>query len=342
MAYKLEHVRGDHIGVLMETMHKWSNNQPDMYIISEEGHKIYTHKLLVSFYSPILSTIISGGSNNEMPGVSVPESSSSLVNLLKVLATGIAISNQRADLQIVSKTAEVLGIQIVNWQIGVKNRGGVSKSKNEKADLKKPKKSVEKKPEIPIKPEVLDHPKDQEKKFSCDDCGKQFGRKDHLNRHALIHTGVNYPCQSCGSTFKRKEGLKQHMIKAHNTDPNEKDTSVNIKVEKGDKDIHDDDKDDESPVDEAMIEEAVFAQAAHLDVAMPEEEKIQDYESTEVDRFGNEAPIESGYVEDNITKISDDSSNQKLECSYCQEFVQDLADHWLEKHNDNDSLNDSI
>ena len=44
MAYKLEHVQGDHMAVLMETMHKWSNSQPDMYIISEEGHKIYTHK----------------------------------------------------------------------------------------------------------------------------------------------------------------------------------------------------------------------------------------------------------------------------------------------------------
>ena len=44
MAYKLEHVPVDHMVVLVETMQKWGNSQPDMYIISEEGHKVYTHK----------------------------------------------------------------------------------------------------------------------------------------------------------------------------------------------------------------------------------------------------------------------------------------------------------
>jgi len=146
MAYKLEHVQGDHMGVLMETMHKWSNSQPDMYIISVEGHKIYTHKMLVSFYSPTLSSMLSKGSSNDMPGISIPESSSSIVNLLKVLATGIAISNLKSDLQVVSRTAETMNIQIGNWQIGVKNRSGGKNTKQEKKDMgKKTKKSDEKK-----------------------------------------------------------------------------------------------------------------------------------------------------------------------------------------------------
>ena len=48
------------------------------------------------------------------------------MNLLKVLATGIAISNKRADLVDVSKTAEAMGIDMENWQIGVKNKGGAN------------------------------------------------------------------------------------------------------------------------------------------------------------------------------------------------------------------------
>ena len=44
MAYKLEHELSDHMGLLVGTMQKWANGQPDVYIISEEGHKIYTQK----------------------------------------------------------------------------------------------------------------------------------------------------------------------------------------------------------------------------------------------------------------------------------------------------------
>ena len=128
-----------------------------------------------------------------MPGISIPESSSSIVNLLKVLATGIAISNIRADLQVVSRTAECMNIQIGNWQIGVKNKGGVKPTKQGKKEDqgRKSKKSDEKKAVPPVKSELDENIKDQEKKHSCDECGKQFGRKDHLTRHALIHTGIN-------------------------------------------------------------------------------------------------------------------------------------------------------
>ena len=44
MSYKLEHIPSDHMAVLVEMMHKLGKSQPDMYIISEEGRKIFTHK----------------------------------------------------------------------------------------------------------------------------------------------------------------------------------------------------------------------------------------------------------------------------------------------------------
>ena len=123
-----------------------------------------------------------------MPGISIPESSSSIVNLLKVLATGIAISNIKSDLQVVSRTAETMNIQIGNWQIGVKNRSGGKNSKQEKKDMgKKTKKSDEKKTEPSVKSEIAENSKEQDKKHSCEECGKQFGRKDHLKKHLNTH-----------------------------------------------------------------------------------------------------------------------------------------------------------
>jgi len=238
MAYKLEHVPSDHMALLVETMHKWSNSQPDVYIISEEGHKIYTHKLLVGFYSPTLGSILATGSTNDMPAISIPASSNSIVNLLKVLATGIAISNSKADLLAVSKAAEAISIEMENWQIGVKNRGGVNATKTENKKNKKTllQKSVSKNtPNPSVKQESVEN--SEEKKYSCPDCGKSFGRKDHLNRHATTHSDVVYPCDICGSSFKRKDGLKHHLSKVHDTELTEEDDPLQgtkVKVENAD------------------------------------------------------------------------------------------------------------
>eukprot|EP00092_Neocalanus_flemingeri_P032900 GFUD01035782.1.p1 GENE.GFUD01035782.1~~GFUD01035782.1.p1 ORF type:complete len:427 (-),score=96.28 GFUD01035782.1:70-1350(-) len=218
MAYKLEHEMTDHLGVLVGTVQKWGNDQPDVYIISEEGHKIYTQKLLVSFYSSTLSNILGSSSDNDIPGVSIPAQSNSIVNLLKVLATGIAISKKKGDLLDVSKTAEAMGIEMENWQIGVKNSG--AKVVHAETSLKgsKTKKPKERKA-VSMKEESVDESSSSqdktEKKHSCADCGKQFGRKYHLNRHALTHSGINYPCDACGSSFKRKDVLRQHISKVH-------------------------------------------------------------------------------------------------------------------------------
>merc|ERR1719154_244419 len=229
------------MGVLMGTVQKWANGQPDVYIISEEGHKIYTQKLLITFYSHTLNSILNGGFDNEIQGVTIPASSSSIVNLLKVLATGIAITKNKLDLTDVSKTAEAMGISMENWQIGVKNNrakpsGGQAANqpttgKNAKQVKKKAKKGGT---DVSMKEELYkDSSKEKtDKKHSCPDCGKQFGRKDHLNRHALTHSGVSYPCNICGSSFKRKDVLSNHMSKVHDTDyVEDSDTVVHVKQE---------------------------------------------------------------------------------------------------------------
>ena len=122
-----------------------------------------------------------------MPAISIPASSNSIVNLLKVLATGIAISNNKADLLAVSKAAEAITIEMENWQIGVKNRGSAKVAINEnKASKKSALKSTAKKiPNTPITQEASEN--SDEKKYSCADCGKQFGRKDHLKKHMKTH-----------------------------------------------------------------------------------------------------------------------------------------------------------
>ena len=52
-------------------------------------------------------------------------------------------------------------------------------------------------------------------KFSCDDCGKQFNRPDHLRRHVTVHQGVEsseFKCEFCNKAFSRKGNLQRHLL----------------------------------------------------------------------------------------------------------------------------------
>ena len=42
--YKLEHDRAAHASLLKTTIQGWSNPQTDVYIISREGHKVFTNR----------------------------------------------------------------------------------------------------------------------------------------------------------------------------------------------------------------------------------------------------------------------------------------------------------
>ncbi|KAI1385385.1 uncharacterized protein F4822DRAFT_412917 [Hypoxylon trugodes] len=47
-------------------------------------------------------------------------------------------------------------------------------------------------------------------------CGKRFSRKEHLNRHALVHNPEHqYKCQICGRRYARSDVFKRH-VKQHN------------------------------------------------------------------------------------------------------------------------------
>lgn len=47
----------------------------------------------------------------------------------------------------------------------------------------------------------------------CSTCGREFKRKDHLQKHSIIHSKARpFPCLVCGKSFARKDRLKQHCV----------------------------------------------------------------------------------------------------------------------------------
>lgn len=53
--------------------------------------------------------------------------------------------------------------------------------------------------------------------FVCVQCKKSYSSKDHLVRHAKIHTTVRveYPCRLCVKKFSRKDNLLKHEKNIH-------------------------------------------------------------------------------------------------------------------------------
>ena len=127
MAYKLEYSLEDHQLALQETLLDWSKDDHDIYIVSDEGHKIFTQKILLYFYSNSLGTILDSlPPSTTTPGISISASSSSISNLLKLITTGQVASNNKDALVNVKEASKALGINLSNCLLESKNNLGAT------------------------------------------------------------------------------------------------------------------------------------------------------------------------------------------------------------------------
>ena len=117
MAYKLEYSRPDYHKVLRDSVLEWSKAENDVFIVSQEGHKIFTHKIILKFYSRSLGEVMDSlpsPSTSTISGISISASSSSISSLLHILTTGKAASNNKETLVNVKEAAKALGINLGN------------------------------------------------------------------------------------------------------------------------------------------------------------------------------------------------------------------------------------
>jgi len=92
-----------------------------MEMLSMEGEKVFTHRILLGFFSDTVRDLCLGIPTSETVSMSVPASKPSLDCLLSVLLTGTVLTTNREQLLGVTETAECLGIKLADVQIGVKS-----------------------------------------------------------------------------------------------------------------------------------------------------------------------------------------------------------------------------
>lgn len=57
---------------------------------------------------------------------------------------------------------------------------------------------------------------EDQKRFRCDDCGKEFRQKVTLNNHVLIHKNQKpFACPQCQKKFRQKYTMQSHIKSFH-------------------------------------------------------------------------------------------------------------------------------
>ena len=180
--------------LINSTFKKWTGDTSDMVIISAEGHKIYTQKFLLAFYGSYIATLPDFMQENV--GLFIDASSKSIISLLKILSSGLAVSEVKDDLLDVVEVAKCLGITLDNWQIGSRK---VSQTKKQNVIQK-----VEKNDLLRDKP--------------CSICGERFETEENVEDHTITHFNISNSCEKCDGChlyFSEYKYLAAHINLHH-------------------------------------------------------------------------------------------------------------------------------
>ena len=249
MSYEVEVSKPDHREVLRHTLAEWSRLDHDVHLISAEGHKVSTSKVLLSLYSQQLrSILVQPLWSSSTAVISTPASASTISSLLELLATGRA---RGRDLQETTDLARDLGININNCSLENRKAAGQTflkrNAKLENVNKTKSPKLIKTKiidptqtftisgmnqnnetDEPNLKEEVVENV--TKKNLCCDVCGKPFKEKKYLYSHRYRKHGLKSKekppienrggagwlrCDVCDKVFKDNKYLSRHRLKYH-------------------------------------------------------------------------------------------------------------------------------
>ena len=96
----------------------YSNQEPDITLMCNNEESISTSKFLLLFHSKTMRNIFIDIETDKSVSLVLPFSSGSVTNLLNILATGQAVSDNTDELIEVNSVAKALGIKFKEWELG--------------------------------------------------------------------------------------------------------------------------------------------------------------------------------------------------------------------------------
>merc|ERR1712086_101176 len=132
--YKLENTSNLHTSSLSQVLQSCVVSTPDLCLVTRDGHAVYTTKILLAMHSKMMAQVMSDSIRDDLIRISVPISSNSLVNLIKILSHGITKSEVKFDPMDVLNAADILGISLEDLQIG---REGDEKETGDRININK-------------------------------------------------------------------------------------------------------------------------------------------------------------------------------------------------------------
>jgi len=227
MSYKVEITGEVYEASLRRTLAAWSKQEPDVQLVSREGHSIFSHRVLLSFYSSQLQRILGDPVIMFSPqpaSISVPASASALSALLRMLTCGKV---ETADTQDeVRAAAEALGININNCERedGMNSASLLPSSLVTVRTIKLPNKNIAKKIKS-ISTPISDSHSNEEKvickqeikegkisasrpKTSPTPTPNSNGVQEHSDSESAT-------CGECGKTLLNRRQLNRHRVRQH-------------------------------------------------------------------------------------------------------------------------------
>jgi len=242
-AYLLENQSDAHFSSIFKTVQNWTEQDPDVHLISNQGAVLPTHRVFLKLYSAVLNSALQDFSSDSIPSILIPASTASLVNLIKIMSSGVSISDQKDDLLNVVTTAELMGIFLKDLQIGAKGVPILDQLQEEipEVNVKKKNKRTKKKSmpknsfdNVEIKTEKLDDDsvvnQDQgtsnesvpdtdvsqslEMDSSAECTDDEIGLDNSESKDAENDSGLSKAasCYECLKTFANKDKLKRHFV----------------------------------------------------------------------------------------------------------------------------------
>jgi len=218
---------------------EYSNQEPDITVMCEDGKLISTSQFLLLFHSELIQNILASTEPGKTISLSLPFPSGSVINLLNILATGQALSDNTEDLIEVNNVVKVLGIAFNGWELGSQSQSNKVKLKKEGFQHSDDDGKIHPvlKPIVKLEPmndsEVVDEdgldiestkettsniePKKIKRKIEDTTVYKpDFSEpKTHLNKRQKKTTEKrnygNPMCSICGKTFTHPGTLKKHL-----------------------------------------------------------------------------------------------------------------------------------